>query len=89
MSPLNKLLLTVVIVLSIALAYTSFPPPEPVADITLMEAPVLTTPLELQQELNRRDPTLNLAEDGICGPATMQTWDAQCNTQYALEMWPE
>jgi len=45
--------------------------------------------LELQRELNRRDPTLKLKEDGVCGKATQAAWDAAVNTQYALETWPE
>ena len=44
--------------------------------------------MELQRELNRRNPKAKLEEDGICGPATQAEWDAQCNTQIAIELWP-
>ena len=49
----------------------------------------ITSCMELQCLLNRRDPTLKLKEDGICGPATQTAWDDAVNTQYALGLWPE
>lgn len=51
--------------------------------------PALISCADLQRELNRRHPELNLKVDGRCGPATQAAWDAECNTQYALADWPE
>lgn len=45
--------------------------------------------LDIQRELNRRHPKLNLTIDGVCGPKTQTAWDAECNTQSALLLWPE
>ena len=51
--------------------------------------PVLISCLELQGELNRLDPKLKLAEDGVCGPATMSAWNEVVFNRYSLELWPE
>ncbi len=66
---------------------------EPGPDISEAVTPAhLITPLELQQELNRRGPNdrdPNLVEDGEPGYKTVKAWKDAVNTQYALEMWPE
>jgi hypothetical protein len=51
--------------------------------------PRLMSCLELQRELNRRNPKLNLKIDGICGTRTQAAWDEATNTQTAMLLWPE
>ncbi len=86
----TAILLMICAVLAIALRIqinTNFSPPEPGVS-SPQDGPALMSCLELQRELNRRDPKLKLAEDGICGPATMAAWDEVVFNGYALETWP-
>ncbi len=92
----TAILLMVSTVLAIAMAisvrysfkiHTNFSPPEPGVS-SPQDGPALMSCLELQRELNRRDPKLKLAEDGICGPATMAAWNEVVFNGYALETWP-
>lgn len=79
----------VVMLTAVTLLKTDFSSPSSVAAASDESAVVIISCLDLQCELNRRDPNRKLKEDGICGPATMAAWDEAVNTQYALELWPE
>ncbi len=65
-------------------AHTSSSQPEELAQLEYLPSTV-----EIQRELNRRDPKLKLEEDGVCGRATQAAWDRACGDQYAIEFWPE
>lgn len=53
------------------------------------DGPALISTLDLQRELNRRDPKLKLVEDGVCGRVTQAAWDRAIGDQYAVSLWPE
>ena len=61
----------------------------PSSEVASIKSATFISCLDLQRELNRRDPTLKLVEDGICGPATMAAWNEVVFNGYALEFWPE
>ena len=42
--------------------------------------------MDLQRELNRRDPNLKLDIDGDCGTLTQAAWDKAMGHQYAKEL---
>lgn len=48
--------------------------------------PVLLSTIDLQRELNRRYPDLNLDEDGVYGPATEAAHVRAIGDQYAAEL---
>ena len=47
--------------------------------IRITEPQRLLSPIELQQELNRRNPDYQLVEDGIIGPLTINAWQAEAD----------
>lgn len=53
------------------------------------DGPALISTLDLQRELNRRDPKLKLVEDGVYGNATRAAHEQALGNQYAVELWPE
>ena len=66
----------------------TFPPPESVADISQIEAPdhIIISIMDLQREINRRYPDLNLKVDGRYGPLTQAAHEIAIGDQYAKKL---
>ena len=62
----------------------SFLPSEVVA--SNQSAATFTSTMDLQRELNRRDPKLKLKVDGVYGPLTQAAHERAIGDQYAKEL---
>ena len=62
----------------------SFLPSEVVA--SNQSAATFTSTMDLQRELNRRDPDLKLKVDGVYGPLTQAAHERAIGDQYAKEL---
>ena len=90
MKPIISIIVIIIVTVWVTRLFS--PPTEPWAKRPLLsaDAPALILSCaDLQRELNRRDPTLKLVVDGVCGPKTMNAWNEAVNTQFALMDWPE
>ena len=64
-----------------------FSPPEPgLAGAQSVGPAQLMSTMDLQRELNRRDPELKLKVDGVYGPLTQAAHERAVGDQYAKEL---
>lgn len=80
------IILTVAATLWIVREVNVFSPRVPVPVSTAGAGRIIISTIDLQRELNRRDPELKLKEDGVYGPLTQGAHERAIGDQYAKEL---